>query len=47
MANAIARSEGKRVVAVVGLAHVDGIVANVLRQQGRPGMRPSVCPVEA
>ena len=39
MANSILRSPGRRVVAVVGLAHVDGIEANVL-QGGSRGVKP-------
>ena len=43
MANSILQSDGKRVVAVVGLAHVDGIEASVLRQ-GSLQKRPQACP---
>ena len=42
MANSILRSPGRRVVAVVGLAHVDGIEANVL-QGGSRGVKPKAC----
>jgi len=34
MANALLTSDAKKVVAVVGLAHVDGIEANILQARG-------------
>ena len=37
MANSILRSDAKRLVAVVGLAHVDGIAATVTREGGSSG----------
>ena len=45
MANSILRSDSKRMVAVVGLAHVDGIEANVLREGsgGSKGAQPKAC----
>ena len=45
MANVLLNAEGHRLVAVVGLAHVDGIAANVLRQRGgaRELSKPMTC----
>jgi pheromone shutdown protein TraB len=44
MASTLLNSDGRRLVAVVGLAHVDGIEANILRQAGsRPLPGPAQC----
>ena len=43
MARSIIGAEGRRLVAVVGLAHVDGIEATLLREEGARDARPRVC----
>ena len=43
MASSLLGAEGPRVVAVVGLAHVDGIEAAILREAGGRDARPRLC----
>ena len=43
MANSILRSDAKSLVAVVGLAHVDGIAASVMREGGSCTAGPKAC----
>ena len=43
MARALLGAEGSRVVAVVGLAHVDGIEAAIRREAGGRDARPRLC----
>ena len=43
MARSLLGAEGTRVVAVVGLAHVDGIEAAILREAGARDARPRLC----
>lgn len=43
MANSLLGAEGQRLVAVVGLAHVDGIEAAILAEAGAHDARPRVC----
>jgi hypothetical protein len=46
MANVLLNSDGRRLVAVVGLAHVDGIAANIVRRAGaRELSRPAACTI--
>ena len=44
MARSLLGAEGSRVVAVVGLAHVDGIEAAIRREAGGRDARPRLCP---
>ena len=43
MARSLLGAEGSRVVAVVGLAHVDGIEAAIRREAGGRDARPRLC----
>lgn len=45
MARSLLGSDGRRIVAVVGLAHVDGIEGVILRAGGQKGAPPSGCRV--
>jgi pheromone shutdown protein TraB len=43
MARSLLESDGQKLVAVVGLAHVDGIEAAILREAGARDARPRMC----